>query len=286
MKEIPSPDLRTTVRNIHIYPSDLKHASRIFRIAKAMEKNHVIGPICLVGMQKCDTAENEKLTDGIGIWRVPVKKFRVANKKIHKILRYANWLSRIVAKYSKLPIQMVNCHSIFDLPAGVLLKWKTKCLLVYDTHELETERNELKGSLKIVFKIIEKLLVPYCDQIFVVSDSIGCWYKRHYPRQRVLTIQNVPPAGQSAAGTPDISLHALLKIPDEHLIFLYLGLLHSGRGIDLMIDVFSTAAASKHLVLIGCGPLSKRSVAASRVTQHPPNGRGSPGHGPRIRDGS
>ena len=41
------------------------------------------------------------------------------------------------------------------------------------THELETERNALKGLLKIIFKMIEKLLVPYCDQIFVVSDSIG-----------------------------------------------------------------------------------------------------------------
>jgi glycosyltransferase involved in cell wall biosynthesis len=257
MKDNPPPDILAKVQNIHIYPSDLKHASRIFRIARALEKNRVVGPICLVGMQKFGTLENEKLTDGIWIWRVPVKNFRIASKKIHKILRYANWLSRIVGRFSKAPVQIINCHSLFDLPAGALLKLKSKCLLVYDTHELETERNGLKGLLKVIFKIVEKLLVPYCDQIFVVSDSIGSWYKSHYPRQCVLTIQNIPPAEHLRAGTQDISLRALLKIPQEHLIFLYLGLLHSGRGIDLLIDVFSASTAAKHLVLIGYGPLAE-----------------------------
>ena len=73
----------------------------------------------------------------------------------------------------------------------------------------------------------------------------------------MLTIRNIPPREHLQEETQDISLRALLKIPDEHLIFLYLGLLNSGRGIDLLLDVFSTTAAAKHLVLIGYGPLAE-----------------------------
>jgi glycosyltransferase involved in cell wall biosynthesis len=257
MKDNPAPDMLAKVQNIHIYPSDLKHASRIFREARSLERHRVVGPICLVGMQKPGMLEHDELTGGIRIWRVPLKNFRVAGRKIRKILRYVNWLSRIVAGFSRAPLKMVNCHSLFDLPAGALLKLKKKCLLVYDTHELETERNGLKGPLKMIFKVIERLLVPYCDQIFAVSDSIAGWYRSRYPRQSVLTIQNIPPLEHLRTGAQDVPLRAMLEIPDEHLIFLYLGLLNPGRGIDLLIDVFAAASATKHLVLVGYGPLAE-----------------------------
>lgn len=254
MKKSASP---TPCQNIHIYPSDLNHESRILRIAQTLTRSRIIASICLVGIQKGDAPENENVSAEIRIWRVPVKNYRIHNRKIRRILRYTNWLSRIYAEYSGQQIRMVNCHSIFDLPAGVLLKWKTKCLLVYDTHELETERNELKGLLKIAFKITEKLLVPFCDQIFTVSDSIRDWYKNHFPRKRVQTILNIPLDNARHTKRPIVSLHSRFAIPDESLIFLYLGLLISGRGLDLMIRVFSSGPASRHLVMIGYGPLAE-----------------------------
>jgi glycosyltransferase involved in cell wall biosynthesis len=252
MKKPASP---APCQNIHIYPSDLSHASRILRIARTLTRNRITAPICLVGIQKGDALEHENISAEIRIWRVPVKNYRIHNRKIRRILRYTNWLSRICAEYSGQQIRLVNCHSIFDLPAGVLLKWKTKCFLVYDTHELETERNELKGLLKIAFKITEKLLVPFCDQIFTVSDSIGDWYKSRYPGKRVQTILNIPPDTVRHTKRPIVSLRSRFAIPDENLVFLYLGLLNHGRGLDLMIRVFSSGPASRHLVLIGYGPL-------------------------------
>jgi glycosyltransferase involved in cell wall biosynthesis len=244
-------------QNIHIYPSDFSHASRIMRIARTLTANRITASICLVGIQKGAAPEKENVNAKIRIWRVPVNKYRIQNRKINRILRYTNWLSRIYAEFSGQQIRMVNCHSIYDLPAGVLLKWKTRCILVYDTHELETERNELKGLLKIVFKITEKLLVPFCDQIFTVSDSIRDWYKSRFPRKRVQTILNIPPDNAHPTEPSIVSLRSRFAIPDNDLIFLYLGLLKNGRGLDLMLRVFSSGPASRHLVMIGYGPLAE-----------------------------
>jgi glycosyltransferase involved in cell wall biosynthesis len=252
MKKPASP---APCQNIHIYPSDLNHESRIRRIAQTLTRSRIITSICLVGIRKGAAPENENVSAEIRIWRVPVKRYRIQNRKINRILRYANWLSRIYAEFSGQQIRMVNCHSIFDLPAGVLLKWKTRCILVYDTHELETERNELKGSQKIVLKFVEKLLVPFCDQIFTVSDSISDWYKNRYPRKRVQTILNIPDYNIQGNEQAIASLHSRFAIPDQDLIFLYLGLLNRGRGLDLMIRAFSSGPDSRHLVMIGYGPL-------------------------------
>lgn len=248
------PAASAACRFIHIYPSDLRHASRVLRIARSLTRNRVAAPLCLVGIQKGAAPENENVGAEIRIWRVPVKNYRLRNRKIRRILRYVNWLSRIYAAYSGQPIRMINCHSIFDLPVGVRLKWKTKCLLVYDTHELETERNGMNGWLKICFKAAERLLVPFCDQIFTVNESIGDWYKRRYPRIPVQPILNIPADSVPASGQPIVPLRARFAIPDESLVFLYLGLLNIGRGLDLMIQVFSSGPPTKHLVMIGFGP--------------------------------
>lgn len=252
----PDPHL-IQVQNIHIYPSNLTHESRIFKIAKSLIHHHLVDSICLFGIKDGQTPEFDRLTDRILIWRVPVKQYSIKNRKLHRIVKYCNWIKQIVTNRSCRNVKIVNCHSIFDLVAGVFIKIRTKCLLIYDTHELETERAGTSRAYKIIIKVLEMVLVPFCDQIFTVSDSISNWYKSHYPQKKVLTILNAPSVHIDPMNSQIVSLHSLLKIPDGDLIFLYLGLLSNGRGITIMIDVFSSIPATKHLVIIGYGSLEK-----------------------------
>ena len=89
---------------------------------------------------------------------------------------------------------MFNCHSLNCLFIGVILKIIRGVKLIYDTHELETERNGLTGIKKVFSKKIEKYCIGYCDHIFVVGDKINRWYKNHYKLKNniITTIFNFP----------------------------------------------------------------------------------------------
>ena len=50
-------------------------------------------------------------------------------------------------------------------------------LMIYDTHELETETNELRG-IKSLAKIVEFIFINTVDHVFVVSENIADWYKQ------------------------------------------------------------------------------------------------------------
>ncbi|MBK9624803.1 MAG: glycosyltransferase [Rhodocyclaceae bacterium] len=67
---------------------------------------------------------------------------------------------------------VVHCHDTLVLPLGVIVKLFTRATLIYDAHELESDRNgltELQGRLTLW---VERWLWQFVDALIVVNPSI------------------------------------------------------------------------------------------------------------------
>src|SRR5690606_6321984 len=124
-----------------------------------------------------------------------LNRFELLTRKLSKlffvqVVKYIEFCVRVLFFYKNKGVGVVNVHSMGALPLGVLFKILYKTKLVYDAHELETEREGLRGLRKSISKLLERMLIRYVDLTFVVSESIADWYAEKYKMVRPVVVLN------------------------------------------------------------------------------------------------
>jgi glycosyltransferase involved in cell wall biosynthesis len=137
----------------------------------------------------------------------------------------------------------------------VLFKIFFDSVLVYDTHEIETECIGTAGFRKKIFKLIEKVLIRFVDAVITVNDSIRDWYKKEYKISNIVAVRNIPLKMHKTQIYKNNILKSNFGIRHDEILFLYLGILDQGRGIDIVLNVFSKINDNKHVLFIGFGEL-------------------------------
>ena len=237
--------------NIHLYPSDFQHETRIEKVAKAIHKLNYFKEILLLGMGNGNfKIENKIFVKLIG--------FKNSNKIIgKKIISFIIFYLGVFFFLNKKKIKLINAHSLSVLPLAFLLKIIHGSKLVYDTHELETETEQMSSFRKFIFKFIEKKIIHYCDLTIVVSENIANWYYKEYKINRPLVIKNG--SHYFKINKKKNFLRNNLKISNDKKILLYQGDLSKVKGIELVIDAFKKRYMIKKdklvFVLIGYGEL-------------------------------
>lgn len=243
--------------NVHIYPSSLKHASRILKITKTLASSKLFSRILIIGIWAQDMPERESFDKYREIIRLkgwPLVPSREINGLFKKVISFAIWYLQVLSFLSSKPVACINAHSLSVLPLCVIVKKWKKCLLVYDTHELETETTTSRGIRKNLSKFVEKNLMHHVDETIVVSESIRKWYMDKYGLPRVWVVKNIPSV--SGYSSSPVSLKKALGIPERSLLFLYLGYVSPGRGIHQMLDIFAKAKQDRHILFMGDGALA------------------------------
>lgn len=252
-------------KNIHITPSRFHNASRILKQTKSIDSFGVFDEIVIVALGDDVLPEHEKIDNHRRVWRVPLSTFGLPPWKIRGVFRYIQWMVKVVFYLCKSKVDMINCHSIMDLHLGVILKKIHHCKLIYDTHELETERNGMHGITKKIAKQLEKKLIKHADHVFVVSDSIEKWYKEKYKLSNITTIKNVPFSAKISSATPSNLMRKEFNIPANDIIYIYQGGFFPGRGIRLILSVFENLSHDKHIVFMGYGALEGEIVRSAET---------------------
>jgi glycosyltransferase involved in cell wall biosynthesis len=152
--------------------------------------------------------------------------------------------------------EVVHCHDTLVLPIGVIVKLFTRAKLVYDAHELESDRNGLTPLQGRLTLWVEKLLWRFVDAQIVVSPSIQGWYQQKLGAKPSVVIMNAPLYKDNGASGGDY-LREKFSIPSDQRIFIYVGILVAGRGLDLIIDAFTHADVTSHIVFLGYGDLAE-----------------------------
>lgn len=164
--------------------------------------------------------------------------------------------SKMLFKAIKSKPKIIHCNDTLVLPLGYLVKLFTGAKLIYDAHELESDRNGISKTLSILTLFVEKLLWSKIDALIVVSPSIENWYKTIIGDKYSEVILNSPILEKSTKTIDKSYLRKKFMIAEDKKIFLYIGILGQGRGIDLITDVFKNNNLSSSLVFLGYGELS------------------------------
>lgn len=222
-------------------------------MTRSLADSGMFGEVHLVGIHERALAEHERIDSARAIWRVRLRK-PLPIPKMRGVLKFAEWAVKVLRSYRRTEISVVHCHSLSDLPIGVLLKiGKPGVKLIYDAHELETERNGLAGLNKSLDKIKERLLIRFVDHTLVVSDSIAAWYREKYKGRPVTVVKNMPRNELASLPDPGPSRFRDRFNIGSGIVFLYQGALIRGRGIELLLSAFSKIDGGKHIVFMGYG---------------------------------
>lgn len=248
---------------LHLSHTDIRYDSRILKEMGALEAS---GKFDLIGV-------GVKLEEGASSSKKHLKAKIVSLPLISKLLSFLPKPIRYGLNMVELTVLLVfygirskpavvHCHDTFALPAGVLIKMLMGSKLIYDAHELESDKNGQTPALSKATLKIEKWAWKRIDLLISVSDSINNWYVENLGPKPCLLILNSPEIVELKDGdvdkVKDNYFRNLYGIPLEKKIFIYIGILSDGRGIDLCLQAFASETESAHVVFMGYGPLTSK----------------------------
>ena len=251
--------------NLHVSPTPVVNASRIFKQTLSVARSGLFSGVVICGMASTGLRREEDLTYGPRLDRVGAVGDGRPPSVARRVLEEVSWSRAVFKRYSRSDIRVVNAHSVAVLPVCYLLSRRLGAKLIYDTHELETETSTSTGMQRLIFKIIERSLIARCDAVFVVNQSIADWYRRRYRGVQPVVIRNI--SDIDVSGSP-IDLRALLTVPADRHLFVFVGNLGEGCNIPAILDAFAAPAVGAHVVFLsGGGQLE--SLVSEYCARHP-----------------
>ncbi|WP_266205284.1 glycosyltransferase [Pontibacter kalidii] len=264
--------------NIHIYPSQFKFESRILKITESLINHNIIDEVVILALPGDSLPEWEIIDEKRKVWRPAFFNFGLQKGIILKLLFLTQYILKASYFVLRHPVKVVNSHSVNDLPLSYWLSFLSGSKLIYDPHELETEKKGLKRLAQKIYRVVERIFIHKTHHVFVVSDNIKLWYLKRYALsdEKVSVVKNIPKAFEAPPASNKFSV--LLGLDSNAIKFIYQGGLFSGRGIPILLEAFSGVDPNKHLIIMGYGELenevrdfSKKFQNIHYVPAVPPN---------------
>jgi glycosyltransferase involved in cell wall biosynthesis len=169
---------------------------------------------------------------------------------------------------------IAHVNDYHPLPATLVYRFFKKIRIIYDAHELESNKGGLGAfSSKLIFAL-EKRAWKHVSLFINPSYSATEWYMNIFGRIPNLVIYNTPEKKYFDGNLNRDYLRSKFGIPEDRLIFIYVGILNYGRGIDLLLNTFKNNEVNSHCVFLGYGPISdlikERSISNFKIHYHEP----------------
>jgi glycosyltransferase involved in cell wall biosynthesis len=279
-KEVFMPNKTSKKAVLHISHTDIRADSRILKeLATHQESGSY--RVFAIGVSASD--ENPPVENNpdieIDSCNLIFNKTKWRPRALRHFLILLEFSLRILRRSIRFSPDVVHCHDTLVLPIGFIVKFITGAKLVYDAHELESNKN---GQSKLIARatlLVEKFCWNSVDLLVSVSPSILVWYEKNLGKKTHVLVLNSP-VFDSKSTEADVCepkgryFHERFAIPEDSKVFIYLGILADGRGIELILDAFSNGSISSHVIFMGYGDLSdmidQRSGRNKNIHLHPP----------------
>ena len=250
---------------LHLSQTDIRSDSRILKemnsIAKSNNSYNLIG----IGIGRKKNNKNFSVNNPI-LSINSINVFFRDIKYLPKVISHLFLTIEIITKMLRLSLQakpsVIHCHDTPVLPLGILIKFFIGSKIVYDAHELESNRNGLSTFLGSLVLFVERKFWPYIDRLIVVSPSIKKWYIKNVGKKACTVILNSPIIVNNKNKNKSY-FRNIFSIPIKAKIFLYIGIVGPGRGIDLILDSFINNSNNAHLIFLGYGEYKKKLLKIS-----------------------
>lgn len=246
---------------LHIVLNDFVHDSRVLKECKTLLREGY--SVSVIALHR-DGLSEQVIQNGLKIRRLRLSSRSLPSfLKQFYIVRFFGFVElfvRFILYFLRMKsVDVVHCHDLEALPLGVTLKILRKAnTIVYDAHELETEKKSL--SKKTVWQLfaheLERTLIVWVDACITVSKSIASDYAKRYGCKEPRLVLNFPPYVDTLPQSN--RLRSRFQLSDTTRIFLYQGGLSNGRSIPVLLDIFESEALSRldvALIFVGYGNL-------------------------------
>jgi glycosyltransferase involved in cell wall biosynthesis len=251
----------SNLRVLHLSNTNIRSDSRILKEMNALAGCEKKYTLYAIGVQTDEGSIESAQSRLMNIDSINLRSrgFRYLPRPARHLLSLLELTAKMTFKALLIKPIIIHCHDAPVLPLGAIIKVMTGSKLIYDAHELESDRNGLAPLLSKAILIAEKVFWPFVDHLITVSPSIEKWYQINIgnkPSKIILNSPTVLGVGASRGGFDKSYLRRKYEISANEKIFIYVGILGRGRGIEGLLDVFSDSPAA-HLVFMGYGELEK-----------------------------
>lgn len=261
---------------LHIAHTNISLDSRIRREITAIAQLQGV-KINAIGIPEVYVADENEIDGAKYIQlRMQSRRLRILPRAIRYFFEMIEFTVKTILVGAKIQADIIHCHDTFTLPAGWFLRVTTQCKLVYDAHELESNKNAQSFLLSQSTFLIERFCWRKIDLLVSVSHSILNWYKQHLGEKSHLLLLNSPicKSHNKKDGDRRLYFHHLYNFPENQLVFIYLGILDRGRGIEACLNTFAHFINNAHVVFVGFGNLENEIEGFSQqypnIHLHPP----------------
>jgi glycosyltransferase involved in cell wall biosynthesis len=163
--------------------------------------------------------------------------------------------------------EVIHAHDLETLELACTIKNELKIPIVYDSHEIASERNHHSPAQKNRAGIKEANLIPNADVVIMVSDGCAEFTSEKYGIALPTVIMNTPDFDPIETQVRD--LRKELNIPSENTVLVHQGSLQRNRGVEQSIDAIRNIPNVTY-VIIGYGqhrPFLEEYVASSGLSE-------------------
>ncbi len=264
--------MKKKITNLHIHHLYNKRSSREYREITSITKAGFVDKLTFVVFWEEGAKVYEKLDDSREVYRIKLLSQKFKRNNLSRLLMIYEFSLRVLLKFWNKKFDIVNAHSVETLPLASILKLFYSSKLIYDTHELETEKRTSK-LVNLYNKVFERIFIRFADYIITVSPSIAEWYRKKYKYKKVYIVKNVPVVIPDKSEGSDI-LKKEFNIRENELLFIYQGQFEQGRFIKPLLDIFTEIDSKKHILFMGYGRLEEMIMEHvskyENIHYHPP----------------
>ncbi len=266
---------------LHLTHTDIRFDNRIIKEIDALSQvpEYELFGIGLVRDEGAANHDVAHLRASIINLKLTFRGVGYLPKFLKHSLIFIEFLIRTLKYSLKIKPDVIHCHDTLVLPIGVFLRLFTKSKIVYDAHELESDKNGQSKIYSFGTLILEKVCIRFTDLLITVSPSIQDWYKSKFNIDNSILILNSPQIKDLNYRKNEDLLgekyfHDKFYIEHDKLVFIYLGALMPGRGVELLLDAFSSNRINSHIVFMGFGIqkdlILERAKTSRNVHYHEP----------------
>ncbi len=209
---------------------------RVQRAARSLlQAGHALELYCWDRQAELPEEENQ---DGLQIHRLKSVPSRYAAgwRQIFRLPRFWRWARMQIERH---PAEIVHCHDLDTLYAGVAIKRRTGSRLVYDAHEHYPALMALylPASLVSLLALWEQILVRQVDQIITASSVLADEYRRNTTLP-VAVIGNAPARAEFQNLSPGNTTRSRqgIGLASNQLGVFYIGGFTSNRALNPLFE--------------------------------------------------
>lgn len=200
------------------------------RVTKQMDEYGKFAEVFAVGF-KCNrynADEIEKMPYPAQIVSCDKKYYRANRTIFTKIRRFILINYRLYRAIVSTKADLIHANDLDALIPSYFAAKKLKSKLIYDSHEIFVENNNLmnKPLAKRFYKIIEQYMVKRCDLMISVSNVAAEYFQKTYGIEKPLVVTNCVSSDRIAKA------EGVEK--NERFEVLNHGQFYAGRGYDVM----------------------------------------------------